>query len=135
MRVDGWERRFATVIDGARYQPFEWGAWDCFLFASEVEMALVERRSFSDLIGRYDDAKSALRLLKSRGWISSGDAADEVYSRVPLLQAQRGDFVELDGQGEMLALGVCIGRDAAGVGPHGLEFTPLSNGYRAWRVA
>jgi hypothetical protein len=136
MRLDGWERRLAAVIEAARVRPYELGVHDCASFAGECVKALDGRDLWgTHAAGRYRSRAEFVRLLRAQG--RGGYAA--AVSRLlgvepqPVAFAQRGDVVELR-RGTRSHLGVCVGTHAAMPKLDGLAFVPLCDCRQSWRI-
>lgn len=128
-RRHDWDLRLAELIEKRRDQPFKWGSNDCLTFASEVEEAVVGKMTFGYALGCYQTPRQALRMLKSSGYRSTGQAFATVYPKKPPALARRGDFATVS-QGKDEATGVVLGQSLAFVGEGGLEFLPLSQATR-----
>lgn len=131
MRRDGWEHDLHEVIEGAREAPFSWGRHDCATWVADVRRALTGIDAAARWRGTYRTAPGAMRAIRRSG---ARDLAEAVTRELggPLASpslAQRGDIVS-DGA----ALGVCLGAEAAFLGPDGLVFRPLAVCTMAWRV-
>lgn len=137
-RVSNWPLLLDAFIESRRHVPFEWGRNDCCSFACDAVHVLTGITIGRRFRSQYDDAKSAVRLLKESGGVL-GIATDEfaLYGFRPLLTvllAQRGDVVVLDTPEHGPALGVCLGQKAVFPGPSGLTFDSIANCYRGWRI-
>lgn len=135
LRIEGWEERLAAVVAGARRTPFAWGTHDCLSFSCQAIEALTGVDRFGEFRGRYASEGQALRLLSELGghW---EDAARWFFGAEPVNTrfARRGDICARGDDGAIHALAVCVGARAAGLGPEGVVFAPLSSFSLAWRI-
>lgn len=142
-RVQDWPTLLFHLIEARRSTPFAWGRQDCCLFACDGVLAQTGLDPAAGLFrGQYRDALGAARLVRKHGGV--GAIAAKVckalgYPEVPVALAQRGDVVTIDKVGEdlpgmRLALGICIGGEAAFPGKNGLVFHPINHCRRAWAV-
>lgn len=133
-RYSDWPARLAAYIGAVRDRPFEWGRFDCALFAAGAVMALTGRDPAAGLAGTYADAVGAARTLRA---LSAADVEHLATLRlgdpIPPALAQRGDVVSVDTDAGP-ALGVCLGGTAAVPGPAGLEFLAAPLWRHAWRL-
>lgn len=134
-RTEGWPERLHEFIDLMREEPFEWGRFDCCLFAADAVRVMTGWDGAAALRGRYSTEAEALALLAEQpgglhGYVSAqlGDASGP-------LSAQRGDVVMLAATDTRMAgLGVCLGPAAAFVSTRGICMIPLDQCIAAWRV-
>ena len=133
-RIPHWEQLLAAAIAEARTHPFAWGSHDCATWAFDLRRDPTGGPEHAALWrGRYTTALGATRVMRKHGWLSLEEGARALLG-APLdtvLLAQRGDLV-LGGDPE--AFGVCLGAQAAFVGPDGLTHLPLSACRLAWRT-
>ncbi len=120
--------------------PFR-GTNDCSLFVADAIVAITGADVATDYRGKYDSKESAFLLIRQ---LTGGSTVEDVaehefpkhdFKEVPVLFAQRGDAVLLDGD-EGLALGIVHldGKHALFVSTNGLNKIELSKCKRAWRV-
>lgn len=130
MRRDGWEHDLHQVIEGARQRPFSWGSHDCATWAARVRQALTGEAA-PGWAGTYRTAAGAARAIRRAGAKDLCDAVSREIGQAlaSVALARRGDIVS-DGK----ALGVCLGRDAAFLGPDGLVFLPMTACAMAWEI-
>lgn len=132
-KTPGWEVRLYDRIEDARGRPFAWGAHDCVTWAADVMAVLTDTPSLADKWrGKYKTARGAAGVLRRRGFTSYSEAVTAQLGpplAAPAL-AQRGDVMA----GPDGAIGICIGYQAAFIGPEGLTFRPIPECATAWRV-
>lgn len=132
-KTAGWEIRLHERIEDARGRPFVWGTHDCLTWSADVMAALIGGQSLADdWRGRYKTELGARRLLKRKGFSAHCDAVTAHLG--PALPApafaQRGDLVA----GPADEIGICIGSQAAFIGPEGLYARALTKCATAWRI-
>lgn len=138
MRRQGWERILVEALAEARTKPFEWGKFDCCLFAADVVRDIDGRDPAAPFRGRYRTAIGAYRALKRYAGGGVAETAAKALAamgcpEIPRKRAQRGDVVLIDTDlGD--ALGICIGGKVACAAPSGLSYLPLSAARRAWHI-
>lgn len=135
-RLDDWRPRFEQVIDDMRLKPFAWRDNDCgpALVGRSVE-ALTGVDIAVAYRGKYSDAASALRLVRSHGF---DDLADLVASLLPEIHPSRarvGDIAafEMDSPFRS-ALGVVNGERVFVLRPEGIGTMNLLQARRAFKV-
>lgn len=107
-RLPNWESRLSNFMAANQHRSFEWGQWDCILFATACAAALTGDDRGADYRGRYSDQRGARAMLREIGRGTLLRTVDSQFARKPVAQAQRGDIVWRDG-----AVGVCLGEKAA----------------------
>jgi hypothetical protein len=138
-RRDDWDVRLYAYLDTAMATRFEWGQFDCALFACDCvrEMTGVDMaREFRET---YASAKGAAKIMKTYGGTLMG-LANAFAKRFELAQvsrsyAQRGDVVLVPSNtplGE--ALGIMLDRVALSTGESGLETFAPTQIIHAWRI-
>jgi hypothetical protein len=131
VRLTGWEARLLEVLTSAEHRAFEWGVWDCTVFANECVKAV----SGQDLsLGiQYSDKLGAARAIREAGYKTLKHyLTEKLGAPLPAVFARRGDVVYETGR-----VGVCD-RDAVFVGQYGkregLFRVPLKSVECCWRV-
>ncbi len=154
-RTPHWAtREFHTFLESNASTPFEWGVFDCALFAASgiqamtgVDIASDYRVSASNS-ALYCDEESAARTIEVITGVKGGTIEDAAaycankygLSEVPPLYAQRGDLVVLEESGRLIAGLIHLsGRHVVCAGEHGLKRILIHDGTstpikRAWRV-
>jgi hypothetical protein len=141
-RVHDWPERLAQYLAENCSRPFEWGSFDCCLFAANVFEVLTGMDPAKELRGSYSSAREAAVTLARHGGMES--LIEEVLKpfaaeTVPVLCAQRGDVVLVKNHSQVLgeyAIAV-VGMDGQLVIPseQGLISIPLNNSaVKAWRI-
>ena len=135
-RLLDWPERLVAAIDGSSRRPFEWGAFDCALFASECVEAVTGIDHFDTYRGRYKTRIGATRLLNKNGGLEA--IVDELFTGCDIMIARRGDLVLLTQSPELgPGLAVVVGSHVAAPAiSGGLEYVPITSALitRAWRV-
>lgn len=135
MRIEGWEGRLWKVLEAAQARPYELGVHDCFRVACEVIEALTGR---DDLWARFSGYRTRE---EARAYIARyGSSFERCFDHVFGVEAQnirlarRGDIVALQTADGEKHLAVCLGVEAACLGPEGLLRVPTLTCLCAWRV-
>ena len=138
-RNPDWPEKLADVIRNSQTRRFEYGTFDCCLFANDAIRAMTGVDIMHGLRGVYRDADSAHRVIKQFG-VSLDDAVGYVASTygwrkwdVPT-KARRGDLALVDLRGNPAA---GIVTTAGVVGPDrrgGLLTLPTRHILAAWSV-
>jgi len=139
MRLEGWEQRLAELIGDAQVRAFQYGEWDCALFACEAIAVCTGDNPNRAFLGYAGDAGCAAVLHEHGGLRAIADrvATERGFRHIPVLMAQRGDVV-LGVHDGRETLGVCIGASVAfAVQPRGLARIPITDPSLtvAWRIA
>jgi hypothetical protein len=137
-RFDDWPERLDQFVAGAIDKYFEWGSFDCCLFSCDAVLAITGVDLAADFRGSYSSELGAARLLaKYRGveGIAWKVAAEHSILEVPVLMAQRGDIVIMDGErGPTLGIVAPHGDKALFLGVDGMAAVELSKCRKAWRI-
>ncbi len=132
MRVNGWAEKLDQVITEHRAMPFAWGSNDCALFCADCVLAITGTDYAANWRGRYASALGSVRLLNKAGG-SLERVIDGLFEAIPQQFLQRGDIALFNvGNGE--TIGICLGAQIAAPGHGGLEFIPLRECRKGWRV-
>lgn len=132
-RLDGWEARYAAVMDDARRKPYLVGQHDCFRLACAVLEALTGEDRWPEFAGQYSSRREAMRLLARHGR-NFDEAGDWFFrgARVPMTQGRRGDIAKyFDSESH---LGVITGGQVAVLAESGLVAVPRSVCGHCWRI-
>lgn len=139
MRIEGWENRFAELLESKRHQIFSWGENDCCLFAADFIKAICGKDFMKDLRGKYSSEHEAQAVIDKYGDLTNTlecllvEIAQEVKN---LNMLQRGDVVTVRVNGK-LAVGILDGKDALVPTPDqniGYYKFPIRYITKAWRV-
>lgn len=140
-RLPDWERRLHDFIAANRDRPFQWGEWDCALFATACAAAITGRDEAEAYRGTYHTRAGSARALRQLGRGTLLQTVDASFAPKPVGMAVRGDLVWCGG-----SLGVCMGATALFVGEErlaektgtvmreGLIQIPRNEWVRAWAV-
>jgi len=109
VRLSGWEKRLMELIRDSEDRPFEWGVFDCALFAADAVNAITGVDLAADFRGHYSTAKGSVKALKKYG---AGDLestwTELLGPPIDIRQAGRGDVVLVESiYGPAVA--VCMG--------------------------
>lgn len=138
-RRTGWEKCFAAAWKRAEGRAFDWGRFDCCLWAADAVLAITGVDLAAGLRGTYCTREDAQRLVADRGGLEKliADLCREGgLEECPPALAQRGDVVLLPGRdGFPAAAAICVGAHAAAPGPTGgLALQPMALATAAWRI-
>lgn len=131
-RHSDWERRLAEFISQNRDRPFEWGSWDCALFATAAAEAITGLDKASAYRGRYTSREGSAQALRQLGKGTLLRTFDSQFQRKPVGLAGRGDLIWTQG-----SVGVCMGAFALFVSEdvsEGLVSVHRSEWLKAWAV-
>jgi hypothetical protein len=135
-RLPDWEERLAAALAAALDQPFELGVHDCGSFACDVAEAITGTRPAPWLKG-YATQEDLDALLMQHGGLEGAAAAamaEMGREEIPVLMAQRGDWVVVD-VGNELVMGIVTGHLAAVPGSDRLQHVPVQRfAKRAWAI-
>lgn len=143
MRFEHWETRLGAIVEMYARRPFEWGRYDCVLFAADCTWALTQKDPAAPWRGAYSDEAGAARLIAEAGGLSrlvetALSGIGLVCDRVKPAFAQRGDPVLFEAPGMLgsagPALGVTLGEQFAAKGLDGIELRPMSAATMAWAI-
>lgn len=138
-RLPDWRARLIALIERRRATPFEWGVFDCVLFAGEATEAVIGYNA-ADPFGSpppWNNALSARRYVENVLPVDHlSKALKAIFHSRVLARARRGDIL-LFGPGEFQlgwGLAVCDGREAWAPGPEGLVALPTLRALSAYEV-
>lgn len=134
-RLPDWRARFAAYLQQRHCMSFAWGVHDCCQFARGDIIAITGRDPAASLKLRpYKTARGALGQLRRLGGVEAIPARLGLHE-IALTYAQRGDLASGEvGSRAEVALGVVTGDKVAFACPEGLEFRPVTECRRAWRI-
>lgn len=137
-RRSTWEADLSAYIASVRDARFEWGAFDCAMFAAGAVIAVTGVDPVEVYRGKYSTELGAAKALKKYGAGDLKSTLDTMFEARPIGRLQRGDLVW---SGD--AVGVCMGDYALFVGHHpvddgselhGLIRKPRAEWAGGWRV-
>lgn len=139
MRHQDWQKRLNECILKNAKKPFKRGQHDCAMFA--VKCANTMRKDVKDFAQDfkkdYKNKKEADKILKDKGFKTLEDVATKKLGE-PLPSASfagRGDCVSVKcPEGIALAIVDLTGRRAVTTGKNGLEYYPMDQWLKAWRI-
>mgnify|MGYP003560153891 CR=1 FL=1 len=132
MRIEGWESKLDAYVKEAFAKPFQWGTHDCALWTEEWVRIATGDNFVSEFFGRYTNEKTAISLLKKKGFRRHTDIADHYLEPIDSKTARRGDLLL---HPVKQTLGICIGLYGAfPTEPHGVVISKTTNCPKAWRV-
>jgi hypothetical protein len=130
-RRPNWPAALHAILEQRRCTPFAWGSHDCCQFARRAIEAMTGTDPLPG-VPQYATAREAILILRILGGIEAlPDQAG--LGEVRLSLAGRGDLMSCQ-TGRHIALGICIGRQAAFAGKAGLVYWPTMSCRKAWKV-
>ena len=138
MRLPGWEKRLYEFLEEASNRTFEYGTFDCALFACDAIQALTGKNPKEIITDGYHGEDEAEKILSKYGGIETIAmiVAEKIdFHPIPILFAQRGDIV-LGKIHKTPCLGVCTGSKISFPAPEGLARIDIDSKMliRAWRI-
>lgn len=130
-RIHDWPERLAAHIAAARDARFEWGKFDCAMFASDAIRAMTGFDLAADFRGQYsDEAGARAKLPRALTY------ANSVLSPIALGFARRGDLlITANGSADPgFAIIGLDGRSALCACDRGLLHVARPRWIKAWRV-
>lgn len=115
MRIDGWEKRLSELIEENSKRKFEYGIFDCVLFACDAIKSLTGLNPRRIIAKEYQGEGEASKIIEEWGGIEriANIVADRyAFESIPVLFAQRGDIVMAEIK-NLKSLGVCVGKKVA----------------------
>jgi hypothetical protein len=107
-RLPDWEQRLSNFLTAHQHRPFEWGQWDCILFACAAVAEMTGHDAAAAYRGRYTDAQGAALALRELGKGTLLKTVDHEFEAKPVARAIRGDLIWHAG-----CVGICVGANAA----------------------
>jgi len=136
MRTNNWPAKLDLFIAEKRHQPFDWRTNNCAFFACDWIAILTEKDHAKGYRSKVTSELTAARRLKEAGGaeaIAEKVCEQNGWQEVTPAFARRGDVVSLDTE-TGVALGVCAGGVAVFAGRLGVEFRPVTECRKAWRI-
>lgn len=136
IRRPDWRSRFETVIDDIKARPFEWGTHDCGPgLAGRIVEAMTGQDISRFVVGHYDDAASAARLIHSLGFDSLGALVASLLPVIHPSRARLGDVAAIDVGGPIgHALGVVNGERVFVLKENGIGTVDLLSAAMCFKV-
>lgn len=135
-RYEDWPSRLTAYLYSCEARPFEWGSFDCALFAAGGIDAMTGLGVQAKYLGTYNSALGAARLMPNgfRGLIREL-AAEWGFVEISAGYIQRGDAVLVQMETSE-ALGICVGAQVALASIHGgVTYYPMTAAILGWRIA
>lgn len=137
-RHDLWRARFEKVIDDTKAKPFTWDGHECVIgLCANTILAITGIDLAKEYRGKFNDARSAARLMKNMGFENIADLVAsflEEYEGGPS-QAKIGDIVAIpDDTVFGYGLGVVNGERVFVLSETGMGTVDLLMATRAFRV-
>ena len=138
-RFDNWPELLAAFLAQHRNTPFDWGRFDCALFAADAIHVMTGTDLAEPFRLQYAHAVGARRKLHEfcGGWLEEAMlkiCAQHGLEEIPVELAQRGDLLLwLDQEGHPAA-GIADGKNGIFAGKYGLAHVPIVRTDRAWKV-
>ena len=115
------------IIETNFSRPFEWGQWDCAIFA----MTCLAPDALPLLIGKYDTEEGAVaKIDELGGW--DVKIAELGGVQIETNRAFNGDLVKLKGHE---TVGIMQGGQIVVITTNGMRKMPKSNAEKAWRFS
>ena len=131
-RVSNWKSVLAKLVFANLHTKFEWGKFDCSIFAVRCADALTGRSVESDIKRHYSDKKTAIKWLKKGGGLEA--LTSQFYGEpVSSNELKRGDLALIDHDNGK-SLSVYDGDYVIGASHNGLLFLPSDCVIKGWRI-
>ena len=127
-RLRNWTVNLNRVISSYTDTPFQWGVFDCCVFASECCNAICGKDPYAEFRGRYSTKIGAYRIIKN-SYGSLEAVLDSYFQKIDINFVQRGDICTY-GDGDGLAVFNNGWFSTAESGVRRINIEPLN----AWRV-
>jgi hypothetical protein len=132
MRKETWDVDLMNFIKSRETTAFEWGVFDCTLFAADCAKIMTGVDLAEKYRGYTTEMGAALIMGRAgglRALVTSG-----VGPEISPKMARRGDWVLLD-ESDRYSLGVCMGSILIAVSRYtGIVRRPMSDAVTAWRI-
>ena len=139
-RLNNWEQLLAEFIAKNKNTSFQWGVFDCCLFACDAVLTITGVDMAQDFRGKYTTAKEAYEFVKN----FAGDGLAELVAKraqelgiteIKPLLAQRGDVVLVNKDGhDSLGIVGLDGRFALCAAIKGLTQVLVKDCRKAYRI-
>jgi hypothetical protein len=134
-RVDGWQNDLLHFVDVNQHTPFEYGVFDCALWAADCLRVQTGFDIAERWRGKYTDLTSGMRLVKNDGFKDHVDVFAQQMYEVPGSHAQFGDLVTVEGIDSMTSVGICMGHVIYAPTQTVMGVMLLASAIRTFRVA
>lgn len=136
MRIENWSKRLADEIEAARGKSFEYGTFDCCIFAFDCVIAITGEDKAAELRG-YKSKTEALKIISRYGSLEAMVTA-LLGEPKHIAFAKRGDVVlSIIDEGEepgAFGIGICEGIRSWFVSFSGLATRETRQCLKAWSV-
>lgn len=133
-RVYNWIEQLQGAFEAAAKKPFDYGLYNCGLFAAECIDAMTGSERAAELKTQFNDEASALEFVKRYGSIKAAVSARLGEPSDRWVDARRGDVCLMPtpwGPG----LGICVGVQVAMMAPDsGLTHMKIDKIVAVWRI-
>lgn len=115
-------------------RPFQWGKFDCCMFAADAIKIMSGVDPATEFRGRYRSASGAYKQLKKHGYNNVDEVLRAKLGKpIPRLQCNQGDIASISTP-EGIAAGVIFGASIYAPGPEGMTATPLKKAINIYGV-
>jgi len=134
---DDWQCELHKFLTRAKKIPFEWGKWDCCIFADEAMQSIYGERVIPDDL-KWDDEKTARKAILRYGHGCLGRAVGRAakaagMTEVVMCAPQKGDLVLHYVEGA-LAVGIYDGYAIASPSDNGVARSNVKMIAKAYRA-
>lgn len=130
MRLENYNTLFSNFVDEVRLRPFDWGEWDCCIWAADAVEVITGEDKLAIFRGTYNDELSAMKALRR---IGEGTLLKTLVKHLggPIHPAKAilGDVVYYK-----RIVGICLGEYSLFVGPKGLQRIPTLKMEHAFEI-
>lgn len=134
LKKTNWYASLVSYIRANQNTPFQWGQFDCCLFACNCVEVMTGIDPGAKYRGQYASAKGSLKTLKKLGGGNITTAFSAVFGPLkPRLNAGRGDLV-LVAQNHEHLVGVMIGGQVYAASESGLRVVSFATIVGCWHI-
>ena len=138
MKEVDWVTKLMDFIQEVKYKPFEWGKWDCCIFADEALYRISGNRVIPDEIKGWETEEEAQKTIKAYGKTLCNSlnkaAKKEGMKEIDLPYLSTGDLVLMKTEEGGEIAGICDGNWLFAPTDDGLTNKRLDMALRAWRI-
>lgn len=132
--IQNWPTLLAKFIADNKKRPFEWGAFDCCLFAADAVQIITGKDYAESFRGRYKSKSGATKAIRAAGFESLSDVLCGLLGEAKTgINIQRGAVCLVDSQ-QGPAAGIFFGGVVWTTGPEGLVALPLNKVLCFWSI-